>query len=73
MADYDKTYPIIRIRCTQFEYKLFMELKEKGISARKVLENSGCPCDRCKGTDVIAFNKNGEAIKIPKGILHKKK
>lgn len=67
-------HPQIVVRVSQFEFKRFKELKDKhNLSAREVLEYSGCPCERCKNTFAIAFDKiTGEEIKIPKGILSKK-
>lgn len=67
-------YPQITINVTQFEFKMFKKFKEDyGLSAREVLTLSGCPCDKCRGTDAIGFDKeSGEPIKIPKGILCKR-
>lgn len=67
-------YPQITIRVSQFEFKRFKELKDNhNLSAREVLEYSGCGCEKCKGIYVIAFDKeNGDEIKIPRGILGKR-
>lgn len=69
------SYCQITVRVSSFEYKRFKELKEKhNLSVREILEYSGCPCEKCKGTTVIAYDKNtGEEVLIPKGILSKVK
>lgn len=68
-----KTYPQIVIRVSQFEFKKFKELKKNhNLSAREVLEYSGCPCEKCN-PNIIAYDKeSGEEIKIPRGILSKR-
>jgi len=67
-------YPQITIRVTPFEYRQFKKLKQDhNLSAREILVYSGCPCDKCKGINVIAYDENtGAEIKIPRGILSKK-
>jgi hypothetical protein len=66
-------YKKIQIRVSIYEWRRFKEFQEKGLSVREVIEYSSCPCDRCKGVNVIAFDKiDGEPIEIPRGILTKK-
>ena len=67
-------YGRIYLRVSPFEEKQFRRLKEEhGLSARQVLELSGCPCDKCKGVNVITYDRvNGEPIEIPRGILTKR-
>lgn len=67
-------YPQIVIRVSPFEFKQFQEFKEKhNLSAREVLEYSGCSCDKCKMIPVILYDKEtGQEIKIPRGILSKR-
>lgn len=69
-----KRYCQITVNVSPFEFKTFKKMKEDfNLSAREVLEYSGCPCDRCKNTFIIAYHKiTGEEIKIPRGILSKK-
>ena len=70
----EKKYFQLTISVSRFEFARFSELQKKGLSAREILEYSSCPCDKCKGTSVIANDKeNGEEILIPKGILSKRK
>jgi len=68
------TYQQITVRVSQYEYKKFKEFKDKhNLSAREVIEYSGCPCSHCKGTNVVAYNKeNGDEIIIPRGFLTKR-
>ena len=68
-----KKYCQISFSVSQFEAKKFKEYSDKGISARKVLEYSSCPCENCKGVVVSVFNNEGEQILIPKNILSKRK
>jgi len=66
-------YKKIQIRVSVYEWRRFKEFQDVGLSVREVIEHSSCPCDKCKGVDIIVFNKeNGEPIKIPRGILSKK-
>ena len=68
------TYHQITIKVTPFEFRLFKQLKDKHkLSARKVLEYSGCACDKCKNVDIVTYDREtGEEILIPRGILSKK-
>ena len=68
------TYNQIVVRVSPYEAKQFKKLKdEHGLSARQVLELSGCPCDRCRGISVITYDKiDGAPIEIPRGILTKR-
>ena len=73
MADRTK-YNQITINVSPYEARQFKKFKtEHGLSARQVLELSGCPCDKCKGITVTAYDKeNGDPIEIPRGILTKR-
>ena len=73
MVDRNK-YNQITINVSPYEAKQFKKLKdEHGLSARQVLELSGCPCDRCKGINVLTYDKtDGAPIEIPRGILTKR-
>jgi hypothetical protein len=68
-----RTYCQITINVSPFEFKKFKEFKKNhNLSAREVLEYSGCPCEKCNPF-AIAFDKvTDEEIKIPKGILSKR-
>lgn len=69
-----KKYPQIIVRISVYEEKLFKQLKkDHNMSAREVLEYSSCPCEKCKGSKVIAYDKeDGSPIEIPRGIISKK-
>lgn len=69
-----KNYHQIVVRVTPFEYKQFVKLKkDHGLSARDVLELTSCPCDKCRGTNVTAYDREtGDEIKVPRAILSKK-
>lgn len=49
-----RKYNKIQIRVTQFEFKKFIDAKEKGISAKEALQNS-TPCDPNNGGIFINF------------------
>lgn len=75
MPKFDNTkYPRIYLRVSQSEWIKFEKYREQGIPAREVLELSSCPCSHCKGIDIITYAKeSGEQVKIPRGILSKKR
>lgn len=65
-----RKYNTIYLRLTESEYKKFIDAKEKyGLSEREILELSGKPCECCKNTEVISYNKNDDPIYIKRGIL----
>lgn len=68
-----RPYHQITINVSQFEFNRFKELKQKhNLSAREVLEHSGCPCEKCTPF-IIAYDKEtDEKIEIPRGILSKR-
>jgi hypothetical protein len=49
--------------------RLIIESEETGFPISKILAYSSTPCEKCDRIDVIAFNKDGEAVKIKRGIL----
>lgn len=50
--------------------KIIDEVDETGLSIHKVLAYSGQPCDRCKGTSIMVYDKEGNEKKVKRGILH---
>ena len=67
-------YNKLQIRVSQSEYKKFIDAKlDLGLSTREVLEFSGRPCDCCRDTEVLVFNKKDSPVKIKRGILHNKR
>lgn len=48
---------------------LVLESERTGLPISKILAYSSKPCERCIGTDVIAFNKDGDEVKVKRGIL----
>lgn len=65
-----RKYNTINIRLSPTEYKKFIDAKmDYGLSERDLLEISGRPCDCCKNTDVISYDKNDDPIYIKRGIL----
>ncbi len=50
--------------------KMIDEVDKTGLSIHKILAYSGKPCERCKGTEVVIFDKNDNEVKIKKGLLH---
>lgn len=50
--------------------KIIDEVDNTGLSIHKVLAYSGKPCEKCMGTEVTAYDKNDNEIKVKKGLLH---
>lgn len=48
---------------------LLLESERTGLPISKILAYSSKPCDRCLMIDVIAFNNDGDEVKIKRGIL----
>jgi len=48
---------------------LILESERTGLPISKILAFSSKPCERCSTVDVIAFNKDGDEVKIKRGIL----
>jgi hypothetical protein len=84
MSKYDTDNPIVEIykgvtirrynpyqmRFSAVVFKnLILESERTGLPISKILAFSSKPCERCIGTDVIAFNKEGDEVKIKRGIL----
>lgn len=49
--------------------RLIIESEETGLPISKILAYGSTPCDKCVNIDVVAFNKEGEMVKIKRGIL----
>lgn len=58
----------IRLSAVMFK-TLILESERTGLPISKILAFSSKPCDRCSSTDVITFNKEGEEVKIKRGLL----
>ncbi|HUM53591.1 MAG TPA: hypothetical protein PK431_17355 [Chitinophagales bacterium] len=69
MAD----YYTIQVRVNQFVFNKFKEYKKKGFTAKEILEQISCPCNESNGIEIVTFNEDGEQVKIPRGILTRKK
>lgn len=48
---------------------LLLESERTGLPISKILAYSSKPCERCPMTDAIAYNKEGDEVKIKRGIL----
>jgi len=48
---------------------LILESERTGLPISKILAYSSKPCERCSMTDIVAFNKEGDEVKIKRGIL----
>lgn len=60
----------IQIRVGSVLFKtLILESERTGLSMSKILIYSSTPCERCSPIEVIAYNKDDEAVKIKRGIL----
>ncbi len=57
---------LIHLRVTPYEMERFLKFREQGISARQALQATGCPCEKCKGLEVIVYNKTGDPVRIKK-------
>jgi hypothetical protein len=73
-----EVYKGVNIRqCNRFQIRLsavvfktlILESERTGFPISKILALSSKPCDRCVGMDMIAFNKDGDEVKIKRGIL----
>lgn len=59
-----------RFRMSAAVYKmLVLESERTGLPISKILAYSSKPCERCSTVDVIAFNKDGDEVKIKRGIM----
>lgn len=63
-------YRKIQLRVSEYEWTKFKELKDKGFSARAVIEIITQTCTPCTDTEILVFNKNNQAVKIKKKILN---
>jgi len=59
---------VLRMGAVLFK-TLILESERTGMPISKILAISSKPCERCLMTDVIAFNKEGDEVKIKRGIL----
>jgi DNA polymerase elongation subunit (family B) len=73
-----EVYKGINIRkCNRYVFKfgpvmfkrLIIESEETGLPISKILIHSSRPCERCIGVDVITYNREGEQIKVKRGLL----
>jgi hypothetical protein len=61
---------VYRFRMSAVVYKmLILESERTGLPISKILAYSSKPCERCSTVDVIAFNKDGDEVKIKRGIM----
>jgi uncharacterized protein YcbX len=61
---------LYKFRMSSTLYKmLILESERTGLPISKILAYSSKPCERCLTTDVVAFNKEGDEVKIKRGIL----
>ena len=58
----------LRLSAVMFKL-LILESERTGMPISKILSLSSKPCERCAGVDVVAFNKDGDEVKIKRGIL----
>lgn len=49
--------------------KIIDSVDSTDLSIGKILAYSGQPCDRCKGLEIVVFNKKNEQVGIKKGML----
>lgn len=61
---------VIQLRVGSVLFKtLILESERTDLPISKILAFSSKPCERCLCVDVVAFNKEGEEVKIKRGIL----
>jgi uncharacterized protein YcbX len=58
----------LRLSAVMFKI-LILESERTGLPISKILAFSSKPCERCSTTEVVAFNKDGDEVKIKRGIL----
>ena len=61
---------LVNIQVSAPIFKFFiLEAERTGLPITKLLAYSGKPCEKCTNIDVIIFGKDGEEIKIKRGML----
>lgn len=67
-------YLTLSIRVSVHEKEYFKKMKEDhGLSARKVLAYSGCPCSECRNKAIIMMDeKNKASFEIKRGLFSSK-
>ena len=59
-----------QIRLSSVLFKtLILESERTGLPISKILAFSSKPCEKCTSIDVITYNKEGDEVKIKRGIL----
>lgn len=59
---------VLKLGVSAFK-KILDEVDKTNLSIGKVLAYSGKPCDKCKNTCTVAYDKDGERLEIKKGLL----
>jgi hypothetical protein len=67
-----KRYNTITFKVDAKTLKEIIVLQAQGMSTRKILGYSSTPCKHCENVSVIAYNREDEEVKIPRGILSKR-
>lgn len=62
---------VFKVDAQTYKEIIQVELDTK-LSTRKILGHSSKPCKHCENTTIIAFNRDDEEVKIPRGILSKR-
>jgi len=70
-----KGVKIRRFNSVEFKFgivqykKILDEVESTGLSIHKLIAHSSQPCDKCKGSDVVFYDKNDNLCKVKRGIL----
>jgi hypothetical protein len=59
---------VLKFSAAKYKY-LILESERTGLPMSKILAYSSRPCERCTQIEVVAFNKEGDEVKIKRGIL----
>lgn len=65
-----RRYNTLYLRLNQFEMKKFIDMQnDTKLTFRELIEYSSEPCQQCKDVSVHVFNKEGDQVSVPRGLL----
>lgn len=67
-----RRYNRIEFKVDAKTFKEILTLQLSGLSVRKILGYSSKPCIKCESIDVITYNREGDEVKIKRGLLSKR-
>lgn len=65
-----KTTNLVTLKLSPIEFKELIDIEiDTGLSLRKIIGYSSRPCEKCKGTSVVVFDKDDKELRIRRGFL----